>query len=465
MKQIMRAIIRTATFSTTTNPIRMKTNPESDVIPFPTKPRILTRSEHNISRDNISSAALKVLYRLKQADYQAYLVGGGVRDLLLGREPKDFDIATDAQPEQVRELFRNCRLIGRRFRLAHVHFGQEIIEVATFRADAADEGDRVISDGMILRDNVYGSLDDDVWRRDFTVNALYYNIEDFSVVDYVNGVEDVKAGRLRLIGDPEERYREDPVRMLRAVRFATKLGFTIDKTSEAPIFELGQLLKDIPAARLLEETNKLFMSGYALQSFEQLRHMGLFNYLFPQVEESLAKQEGGFPHTLIMKALENTDARINIGKPVNPAFLFSVMLWQPMNDLREHYLKNGASPFDAERLAADTVISRQIATVAIPRRLTTMIREIWALQSRLLQRQGKRPFALLANKRFRAAYDFLLLRSQAGEVETELADWWTEFQDANDDRREAMQSQLPTDPGRKRKRRPRRRKPRSKASD
>lgn len=443
----------------------MSTEPKSAVIPFPAKPRIIPRSEHTISRNHISSAALKVLYRLKQANYAAYLVGGGVRDLLLGREPKDFDIATDAQPEQVRELFRNCRLIGRRFRLAHVHFGQEIIEVATFRADASNDGDRVISDGMILRDNVYGSIDDDVWRRDFTVNALYYNIEDFSVVDYVGGVEDVKAGRLRLIGDPEARYREDPVRMLRAVRFATKLGFTIDAGSEQPIFKLAHLLKDIPAARLLEEANKLFMSGSALQSFEHMRHYGLFDYLFPQVEAALSQEEEGFPHTLIMKALKNTDERINIGKPVNPAFLFSVMLWQPMRDLQDHYQKNGAPAFEAHRLAADTVISRQIATVAIPRRLTTMIREIWDLQTRLLNRRGKRPFALLNNKRFRAAYDFLLLRAETGEVDQALADWWTEFQEASDERRDAMQSELPAEQPRRRKRRPRRRKARKKSAE
>ena len=436
----------------------MKRKPDLKIIPFPTPPRIIPRAEHNISRNNISDAAVKVLYRLKQAGFRAYLVGGGVRDLLLGREPKDFDIATNALPEQVRELFRNCRLIGRRFRLAHVHFGREIIEVATFRAHHDTDGDREIADGMILRDNVYGEIDDDVWRRDFTVNALYYNIEDFSVVDYVGGVEDVKAGRLRLIGDPVERYREDPVRMLRAVRFAAKLGFTIDPATQKPITELGYLLDDIPPARLLEEVNKLFMGGCALQSFEHLRHYRLFEHLFPQVEAILQEQEGGFPHMLLIRALENTDSRINENKTVNPAFLFSVMLWEPMLSLKEHFRSNGASPFDAMMLAADTAISRQIAKVAIPRRLTTMIREIWDLQPRLENRRGKRPYALMANKRFRAAYDFMLLRAEVGNASQELANWWTEFQQADEEHRLEMQQRLPAGKPARRKRRPRTRK-------
>ena len=428
------------------------------IIPFPAKPQIISRSEHNISRSNISEQALKVLYRLKQAGYKAFLVGGGVRDLLLGVEPKDFDIATDAQPEQVRELFRNCRLIGRRFRLAHVHFGREIIEVATFRAHHETDGDRLIEDGMIKRDNVYGDIDDDVWRRDFTVNALYYNIADFSIVDYVNGVEDVKAGRIRFIGDPVERYREDPVRMLRAIRFASKLGFTIDPDTEKPIAELAYLLDDIPAARLFEEVNKLFLGGSALQTFEKLRHYGLYGQLFPQVEACLQEQENNFPHMLLIKALENTDLRIVDGKPINPAFLYSVMLWQPMQKQLEHFRNNGAPPFEAQRLAADTVISKQIAKVSIPRRFTNVIREIWDLQNRLQNRHGKRPYTLMHNKRFRAAYDFLLLRAEVGGASQELADWWTEFQDANEERQREMQSGLPADKSKRRKRRPRKRK-------
>ncbi|HEB98384.1 MAG TPA: polynucleotide adenylyltransferase PcnB, partial [Thiotrichales bacterium] len=256
----------------------------------PQQPVIIPRAEHGISRSNISPNALKVLYRLRSAGYRACLVGGGVRDLLLGREPKDFDVATDARPEEVRKLFRNCRLVGRRFRLAHVVFGREVIEVATFRGrhDAAEEGETATSEeGRILRDNVYGTIEEDAWRRDFTVNALYYDIEDFSVRDYVGGMEDLRAGVLRLIGDPEARYREDPVRMLRAVRFAVKLGFRIEPATEAPIESLAHLLFEIPPARLFEEVLKLFQGGMALETFEMLRHYDLFGKLFPLTEEVL----------------------------------------------------------------------------------------------------------------------------------------------------------------------------------
>ncbi|MGB5591837.1 MAG: polynucleotide adenylyltransferase PcnB, partial [Gammaproteobacteria bacterium] len=246
---------------------------------------MVPRPDHNVSRSQISKNALRVLYRLKDAGYKAFLVGGGVRDLLLGREPKDFDIVTDALPDQVRSLFRNSRLIGRRFRLAHVHFGREIIEVATFRAaqdaDVEDLDRQTDSGGRILRDNVYGDIDEDVWRRDFTCNALYYNIADFSIWDYAGGVQDIEAGTMRLLGEPEARYREDPVRMLRAVRFAAKLGFRIDPASEAPLLELGELLAEVPAARLFDESIKLFLSGHAVQSYELLRRYNLFQHLFP----------------------------------------------------------------------------------------------------------------------------------------------------------------------------------------
>ena len=398
-------------------------------------PRIVPRAEHSLSRANIAPNALKVLYRMKKAGFEAYLVGGSVRDLLLGREPKDFDIATDALPEQMRELFRNCRLIGRRFRLAHVHFGREIIEVATFRAHHASQpdGDGVMKDGRILRDNVYGDINDDVWRRDFTVNALYYDIKDFSVVDYVGGLRDIEAGYLRLLGDPEQRYLEDPVRMLRAVRFAVKLGFKVEERTEEPIFRLQHLLANIPPARLLDEMLKLFMGGYALQSFELLRHYDLFRFLFPATEQSLAEQEGGFPHMLLIRALENTDTRIAEGKPVTPAFLFAALLWDPMQGLAETYIAEGVAKSEALYLASSEVIARQIASVALPRRLTQITREIWALQPRLVNRSEKRALRLLGHPRFRAAYDFLLLRAAAGEDLQEQADWWTRFQEQHPD--------------------------------
>lgn len=404
-----------------------------------TTPTIIPRAEHVISRTQISDYALKVLYRLNQGGYEAYLVGGGVRDLLLGREPKDFDVATDATPEQVRELFRNCRLIGRRFRLAHVHFGQTIIEVATFRAphDGAsgedeenppDQTDRRIENGRIVRDNVYGTLEEDAWRRDFTINALYYSVADFSVVDYVDGMTDLKAGQLRLIGDPEQRYREDAVRMLRAVRFAAKLGFDIHPDSEAPIFKLGVLLKDIPPSRLFEEVLKLFMSGQAVQAFELTRHYGLFGHLFPQTEASLSHEEQGFPLMLVAKALANTDARIADGKPVTPAFLFAALLWEPTRLLAERKRADGMNESEALAEAGDAVVAQQVKSIMIPKRFTLPMREIWNMQPRFENRSGKRPQRLLGHPRFRAAYDFLLLRAQSGEAEEALAQWWTDFQ-------------------------------------
>lgn len=405
------------------------------------EPNIIPRAEHLISRANISEGALKVLYRLKSAGYQAYLVGGCVRDLLLGREPKDFDVATDATPEQVKELFRGCHLIGRRFRLAHVRAGQDVIEVATFRAriDAEQESDQqVVENGRILRDNIYGTIEEDAWRRDFTVNALFYNIRDFSVVDYVGGMEDLKTGTLRLIGDPLQRYREDPVRMLRAARFAARLGFRVHADSEAPIKELGHLLGEISSARLFEEVLKMFLGGYALETFELLRHYGLFQHLFPLIEASLEREEQGFPLTLVARTMANTDARLSEGKPVTPAFLFAALLWEPLRVMAEEHQARGMSELESLQLAADRVLAQQIPHVAIPKRFTLTMREIWSLQPRFRQRTGKRPERLLAHPRFRAAYDFMMLRAEAGEELQELADWWTQYQAASGEARAAL---------------------------
>jgi poly(A) polymerase len=405
----------------------------SNIAQFPLKPRIVARAEHNISRQLISDNALKVLYRLKKAGYQAYLVGGGVRDLLLGREPKDFDVATNALPEQVRELFRNCRLIGRRFRLAHVHFGPEIIEVSTFRAAAEplSEGGAGDLGEHVRRANVYGTIDQDVWRRDFTVNALFYNIDDFSVIDYVGGLRDLRDGCLRVIGDPEARYREDPVRMLRAVRFAVKLGFRMHPDTAAPIYRLSHLLAGIPPARLFEEFLKLFLGGCAVQTFEQLRHFGLFARLFPQTDALLQEIESGFPHIFVARALQNTDQRLAEGRPVTPAFLIATLLWEPVRKRGETFIADGLSEYEALNLASDAVISKQVGSIALPRRFTQVAREIWLLQVRLRKRQGRRPVRLLSHPRFRAAYDFLLLRAAAGEPVAELAEWWTRFQAAD----------------------------------
>ncbi len=387
------------------------------------------------------------------------MVGGGVRDLLLGREPKDFDVATDATPEDVKQIFRNCRLIGRRFRLAHVHFGREIIEVATFRGmheATSDQAKQDSNNGMLLRDNVYGTIEEDALRRDFTVNALYYNIEDFSVVDYADGLKDLQAGVLRLLGDPEQRYREDPVRMLRAARFAAKLGFTINPACEKPLFENGDLLSGVPSARLFEEVLKLFLGGTALHAFEKLRHFDLFRHLFPETDESLSHEEQGFPVTFVIRGLKNTDARVRAGKPVTPAFLFAVFLWEPVRRRMQQLEARGESRHDAMMEAGREAIDRQISRVAIPKRFSLQMREIWNMQHRLEQR-GKRTMRLLEHPRFRAAYDFLLLRAESGEIDLALAQWWTQIQEVNEERRIEMAGATGGDSKKRRRRRPRKR--------
>lgn len=403
-----------------------------DSIPI-SQPTVIPRSEHTISRANISPNAVKVLYRLREAGFRGCLVGGGVRDLLLGREPKDFDVATDARPEQVYKLFRNCRLIGRRFRLAHVQFEREIVEVATFRGRGEDGEDATgpsierATSGRILSDNVYGSIEEDAWRRDFTVNALYYDIDKFVVLDYVGGMADLKAGVIRLIGDPAQRYQEDPVRLLRAVRFAAKLGFRFDPATEAPLHRLGHLLEQIPSARLFDEVLKLFLSGSAIQTFELLRHYRLFGCLFPATERCLSHQQAHYPKTLLTRALADTDRRLAEGKPINPAFLFAALLWEPlqerMRELRAKELDEG----EALQTAADDAIQNQLRHTALPRRYSLPMREIWEMQQRLATTSGKRPLRVLGHPRFRAAYDFLLLRADADEQAKLLADWWTQF--------------------------------------
>ena len=381
-----------------------------------------------------------MLYRLKKEGFEAYLVGGCVRDMLLGREPKDFDVVTNADPEEIKKIFRNCRLIGRRFRLAHVHFGKEVIEVATFRGKADDQDDKQLlsKEGRLLRDNVYGTIEEDVWRRDFTVNALYYNISDFSVVDYVGGMADHAAGVLRFIGDPTIRCKEDPVRMLRAVRFAVKLGFKIAPDCQKAIFAHSSLLSSIPPARLYDEIQKLFLTGNALQMFEMLRQYGLFQILFPATEKSLTEEEEGFPKLFLIKALQNSDNRIADGKTVTVYFLMAAFLWEPLQMTAKAMLKQGVPEFMAFQDAANEVISRQVKITAMPRYITTAIRELWGLQPKFNNRVGLKPARLFEHPRFRAAYDFLLLRAETGGAVPELADWWTRYQNANEDEQRKM---------------------------
>jgi len=434
----------------------------------PTQPTVIPRPSHSVSRDNISRSALKVLYRLHKSGFQAFLVGGGVRDALLGLNPKDFDIATDAHPDEVRALFSNCRLIGRRFRLAHVRFGREIIEVATFRAatDGTEKHADVEHDteGRILRDNVYGGIDEDVWRRDFTCNALYYNIADFSIWDYTGGVEDVKNRRLVLIGDPDTRLREDPVRMLRAVRFSAKLDFKIDKAVAKSIHENRELLSNVPPARLFDEFLKMFQAGFASKTFDALREFGLFKMLFPETEAALKKDDKNLRFTRL--ALENTDRRVADGKSITPMFLLGVFLWKPIEKAAEKLRqKEKMSVGQSLALAAFDVAGLQQSRVSIPRRFTSPMREMLAMQPRFDNKRGKRALRLLEHRRFRAAYDFMMLRAAVGEVDDDTATFWTDVQTQSPSER-AKSFQLPSSqsssqPSGKRKR-PRRRRARSK---
>jgi poly(A) polymerase len=436
-------------------------------------PRVIARNEHPISRANISSNALKVLYRLKEAGYQAFLVGGAVRDLLLGLSPKDFDVATNAHPDQVKHLFRNCRLIGRRFHLAHVRFGYEIIEVATFRAahtsidedNSVDEGGHRVLDerGRILRDNLYGTIEEDVWRRDFTANALYYSIEDFSVWDYVGGFDDARDRVLRMIGDPETRYREDPVRMLRAVRFAAKLGFQIHPETAAPIPKLAWMLDAVPPARLFDEVNKMLLAGSASAAFDLLGQLGLLEHLFPDLAAVLKNSPDARAIELLRLGLKGTDERVLADKSVTPTFLFAILLWPAIQQTLSRASHAGADGQDL-LAACENVTARQQARVAIPKRFTLPMREMIGLQPRFERREGRRALRLLDHPRFRAAYDFLMLRAAAGELDPQLAQWWTDIQPLSPEQRVALVETNPGAPragaaGPRRRRRRRRRAP------
>jgi len=405
---------------------RLNLEPGTDITPTL---RIIPRDQHIISRKNISKAALRVLYRLNEAGYTAYLVGGAVRDLLLGLHPKDFDVATSATPDEVKKLFRNCRLIGRRFRLAHVVFGPEIIEVATFRGlgEEGGEGDRHIVDGRIVRDNIWGTIEEDAIRRDFRVNAMYYDISDFSVRDYVDGSRDLDDRVLRLIGDPVTRYREDPVRMLRAARLAAKLDMQIDEAAMAPFETLGPLLADAAPARLFDESLKMFLGGQGLKSFRMLEKCGLLKFLFPATARALQRGDQAL-RSLVEQGLANTDTRIAEGKSVTPAFLFAVLLWGEVRDLAHQWIAQGMDGNEAWARAAAQVVAEQCQRVAIPRRFTFTMEEIWSLQPRFEQIQRKRVFRLMTHPRFRAAFDFLLLRADESPAMRELGQWWAHAQ-------------------------------------
>ena len=474
--------------------------------------RIIPRAEHSISRAAISPNALRVLYRLREAGYEAFLVGGCVRDMLLGIQPKDFDIATSALPEEVKRVFRNCRLIGRRFRLAQVFFGREIVEVATFRAMSApdeppveslvadldddeepedlidledeedddesrvlaeagphqtgfhgsrplaerdrsrhagagamddDDEDRVTDEhGRILRDNAYGTIGDDVWRRDFTANSLYYNIADFSIWDYTGGVEDIAARRLKLIGDAVTRYREDPVRMLRAARFEAKLGFTLDGETGTAIAGLRELLGSVPPARLFDETLKLFLTGHGARSMEVLRERGLLAGLLPTVASYLDRHPEGAVARLLMQGLRNTDERVQQGKPVTPTFLFALLLYGPIAEIIEKQPQEKWHDIGTIVDAVDRAARHAQGRISIPKRFSLGVREMFAAQPRLEQPRGRRALRMLEQPRFRAGFDLLLLRAEMGLASRELADWWTRVQEVSQTDRDRMADAL-----------------------
>jgi poly(A) polymerase len=399
---------------------------------------IIPRSEHKISRSMISPNALKVLYRLNTAGFTAFLVGGCVRDLLLDRQPKDFDIATNALPEEVRKLFRNCRLIGKRFRLAHIVFGKEIIEVATFRTHhkQGEEKHGHMEHGMIVRDNVYGTIEDDAWRRDFTINALYYNIADFSIMDYTGGIVDLSTMTLRMIGDPVLRFNEDPVRLLRAIRFVGKLNLNISPETETQIRALSHLLGHVSPARLFQEVLKFFQEGATLPTFKLLQKYDLFTQLFPQTAAVLAQQPGS--EKLLEAALADTDERSKAGKHVSPAFLFAVFLWHPVYVAVKNAMDEGLPTHVSYEKALKQVLRQQTESLTIPRRLIMSVQEICFLQHRLTCRYGHAPHRLLDHPRFRAAYDLLHLRSASGEEVQELSKWWIQFHDADVEQRDAL---------------------------
>jgi poly(A) polymerase len=439
--------------------------------------QILKRDAHCVSRKNISPNALKVLYRLNDAGYQAYLVGGGVRDILLGLHPKDFDVATDATPEEIYDLFRNCRLIGRRFRLAHILYGREVIEVATFRAGHDGSTDvskqaptdkrktkndhaRTSDHGMLTRDNVYGTMLEDAFRRDFTVNALYYTVRDFSVIDYTNGLQDLAERKLRLIGDPDARYREDPVRILRAIRLSCKLNLTIETKTAAPIKELAALLTHVSSARLWDECNKMLLAGHAQATWQSLYERDVAGYMFEQTVASL--KDSGLKNSadnqtaldfnaFIQAALQSTDKRIANKQPVTPAFLFAVFLWKPLQDLTQQMIDKGMPTYEANQKAASIVMDKQRQAVGIPKRFSAIAKEMWSLQFRLNNQRTKSVISLVVHPRFRAAYDFLCLRAGSDPKLKSLAKWWTDYQAASPEIRHEMLSQVDHPAGKKRR--------------
>ena len=420
----------------------------------PAKPVELGPKEHGIDPQLLSPNAVRVTHTLQEAGFKAFVVGGAVRDLLLGIKPKDFDVATNATPEQVKRLFRRAFIIGRRFQIVHVMFGQEIIEVTTFRG-ASSEGALKDEHGRVLRDNTFGEQHEDAIRRDFTINAMYYDPASQTVLDYHDGIPDIRNKTLRVIGVPEARYREDPVRLLRVVRFAAKLDFTIDPATREPIQIMAPLINNVPAARVFDEMLKLLMSGHALACLQQLRKEGLHHGLLPLLDVVLEQPLG---EKFVRLALAGTDQRVQEGKPVSPGFLFAALLWHQVLEKWNAYQAAGEYPIPALHLAADDVLNTQTEKLALQRKIASDMRDIWAMQPRFERRVGKSPYKLLEHVRLRAGYDFLLLRCASGEISDEIGEWWTEFMEADGPGREALLARKPkaegdAQPAKKRRRR------------
>lgn len=394
------------------------------------KPKIIRQRDHNIHLEDISPNALKVMAHLQSLGHHAYLVGGGVRDLLLSRRPKDFDVVTELTPEDIRKLFRNSRLIGRRFRLAHVYFRHEIIEVSTFRASFQQSSTSQHLD-VVAQGNIYGTIEEDVWRRDFTINALYFNFADNTVIDYTDGMKDLRQGIIRIIGNPDQRFHEDPIRLLRAIRLAAKLDFKIDKKTKSSLLNLHGLLSQVPHARLFDEILKLFFEGNAAASYQQLKETGYMQTLFPHSMEIIAKKNAVDYAQLITLAMHASDERFANQKSLNPGFLLGVLLWPVVQQLLQKYFEKHKRFFPALHHGISAAIDRQLATVIIPRRFTTMMRAVWTLQYHLERRRPKRIFRIFYQRYFRASFDFLALRAEAGEPLQDLVSWWQDFQDGD----------------------------------
>jgi len=425
----------------------------------PTQPAVYGPQEHGINPALVSSNAIRVTQSLQEAGFKAFLVGGAVRDLLLGVKPKDFDIATNATPEEVKRLFRRAFIIGRRFQIVHVMFGQDLLEVTTFRGAAVEAAPKD-EHGRVLRDNTFGEQHEDALRRDFTINAMYYDPATQLVLDYHGGMADIRSRTLRMIGVPEERYREDPVRMLRVVRFAAKLGFEIDPSAQAPIPVMAPLINNVPAARVFDEMLKLLMSGQAMACLERLRSEGLHHGLLPLLDVVMEQPLG---ERFVRLALDNTDLRIRQGKPVSPGFLFASLLWHQVLEKWRAYQAAGEPSIPALHQAADDVLNGQTEKLALQRRIATDMRDIWAMQPRFERRTGKSPYKLLEHPRLRAGYDFLLLRCESGELDAELGTWWTAFMEADGPGREELLARKPRTEGEAAtpKKRVRRRRPKS----